>query len=183
MDVLDVQLVVQWRATCTLSTMWQWFSHGGCDKSLEVTTVFLVEKDHFDETQQKKAEMKKRKHSTHPTTDLPNKHPRREISFSSTQEAAHPHQVDNDDLSGESGADEPGGLQQYKEMRARYTEQLDKPMKKSKKKALNPAVDDFINAGVRGLGCWQPPLNVYFENNKAGQYLPFVDDIDNRTIG
>ena len=151
MDVPDVQLVVQWRATCTLSTMWQWFGHGGRDRSLEATAVFLVEKDHFDETRQKKAEMKKRKCSTHATTYLPNKH--RKISSSSTQEAAHPHQVDNDDLSGESGADEPGGLQQYKEMRARYTEQLDKPMKKSKKKALDPAVDDFINAGVRGLGC------------------------------
>ncbi|KAF8229246.1 hypothetical protein L208DRAFT_1287400, partial [Tricholoma matsutake] len=50
MDVLDVQLVVQWQATCMLSTMWQQFSHGGHDQSLKATTIFLVEKDHFDET-------------------------------------------------------------------------------------------------------------------------------------
>lgn len=80
MDVLDVQLVVQWQATCMLSTMWQQFSHGGHDRSLKATTIFLVEKDHFDETWQKKVEIKKQKCSTHAATALPNKHPHREIS-------------------------------------------------------------------------------------------------------
>lgn len=115
-------------------------------------------------------------------TTSPNKQPRREVSSSSTQEAAHPHgphESDNDDLSCEFGTDKPGGERQYEEMRARYMEQLDKPMKKSKEKVLDPAVDDFINAGARGMGCRRPPLNVYFENKKAGQYLPFVDH-DNR---
>ena len=59
MDVPDIQLVVQWRATCTLSTLWQQFGRGGRDRSLEVTAVFLVEKEQFDEAQQRKAEMKK----------------------------------------------------------------------------------------------------------------------------
>jgi hypothetical protein len=50
MDVPDVQLVVQWQATCMLSMMWQQFGCGGHDQFVKVTTVFLVEKDHFDET-------------------------------------------------------------------------------------------------------------------------------------
>jgi hypothetical protein len=47
---------------------------------------------------------------------------------------------------GKSSTHEPGGEQHYEEMRTRYMERLDKPTKKSKKEALNPAMADFINA-------------------------------------
>ena len=58
MDVPDVELVVQWKATCTLSTLWQRFIHGGWNPALEATAVFLVEKEHFNDICKKKEETK-----------------------------------------------------------------------------------------------------------------------------
>jgi ERCC4-related helicase len=61
MDVPNVELVVQWKATCTLSMLWQRFGCAGRNPALEATAVFLVEKEHFDEICKKKEETKKRK--------------------------------------------------------------------------------------------------------------------------
>lgn len=61
MDVPGVQLVVQWKVTCSLAALWQRFGRGGCDQAHKATAVFLVEKEHFDEECKKKEAQKKTK--------------------------------------------------------------------------------------------------------------------------
>ncbi|KAF8235275.1 hypothetical protein L208DRAFT_1257831, partial [Tricholoma matsutake] len=47
MDVPDVELVVQWKTTCTLSMLWQIFGSAGQNLALEATAVFLIKKGTF----------------------------------------------------------------------------------------------------------------------------------------
>ncbi|KAG1846518.1 hypothetical protein C8R48DRAFT_565906, partial [Suillus tomentosus] len=48
MDVPDILLVIQWRATCKLSTLWQQWEHAARDRQLQGTAILFAEKEHFD---------------------------------------------------------------------------------------------------------------------------------------
>jgi superfamily II DNA helicase RecQ len=56
MDLPDVELVVQWKATCDLCTLWQRFGRAGrgCDQL--ATAILLVEKKDTNEERLQKAE-------------------------------------------------------------------------------------------------------------------------------
>ena len=54
MDLPDIYIVVQWRATCTVSTLWQRFGRAGRDRALDTTAILLAEKEFFDEEKEKK---------------------------------------------------------------------------------------------------------------------------------
>ncbi|KAI5982246.1 P-loop containing nucleoside triphosphate hydrolase protein [Pisolithus albus] len=49
MDVSDIELVVQWRATCKLPTLWQRFGRAAWDKRLTGTSILFAEKEFFDD--------------------------------------------------------------------------------------------------------------------------------------
>ena len=59
MNIPNVEVVVQWKATCTMLTLWQMFGCAGCNPALKATTVFLVEKDHFNKICKEREEKKK----------------------------------------------------------------------------------------------------------------------------
>lgn len=63
MDVKDIQLVVQWRLMCDPTTLWQRLGQAGQDHQtdVEMTGVFLVEKEHFDDEKAKRAERKEKR--------------------------------------------------------------------------------------------------------------------------
>ncbi|KAI6120804.1 hypothetical protein EV401DRAFT_1838287, partial [Pisolithus croceorrhizus] len=48
MDVPDISLVIQWRATCKLAALWQRFGRAVHDKRLTGTALLFAEKEHFD---------------------------------------------------------------------------------------------------------------------------------------
>lgn len=48
MDLSDIHVVVQWRATCTISTLWQRFGRAGRDREIDATAILLAEKEYFD---------------------------------------------------------------------------------------------------------------------------------------
>jgi hypothetical protein len=50
-------------------------------------------------------------------------------------------------------------------------------LKDSKKRVLDPAMDDFINADNRGLGCQRVTFAAVFENDRAGDNLRLGDII------
>ncbi|KZT63655.1 hypothetical protein DAEQUDRAFT_639035, partial [Daedalea quercina L-15889] len=72
-DVKAIRLVVQWRMTCDLNTLWQRFGRAVRDLSQDGVAIFLVESKYFDETKRKAAERveanaeKKRKATSEPT--------------------------------------------------------------------------------------------------------------------
>jgi len=49
MDVPDVTLIIQWRASCNLSALWQWFGHAVRDHALQGTALLFAEKEYFDD--------------------------------------------------------------------------------------------------------------------------------------
>ncbi|KAI6004190.1 P-loop containing nucleoside triphosphate hydrolase protein [Pisolithus albus] len=49
MDVPDILLVIQWRATCKLAALWQRFGRAARDKQLTGTAILFAEKEHFDD--------------------------------------------------------------------------------------------------------------------------------------
>lgn len=72
MDLPDVQVVVQWRASCNLMTLWQRLGRGARDRTYTATAIFLVEKDHFDGEREKKRVRKPKKQNT-PLQPITNK--------------------------------------------------------------------------------------------------------------
>ncbi|EDR02022.1 uncharacterized protein LACBIDRAFT_310214 [Laccaria bicolor S238N-H82] len=60
-DLPDISIVVQWRATCDMCTLWQCFSHAACDFSLNAIALFLVEPKHFDDTKAEKVARKEKR--------------------------------------------------------------------------------------------------------------------------
>ncbi|KAF7353121.1 p-loop containing nucleoside triphosphate hydrolase protein [Mycena sanguinolenta] len=67
-DMPNITLVIQWRATCDMCTLWQRFGRGARDPNCEAIALWLVEPMYFDKTKEEKAankakreEKKKRK--------------------------------------------------------------------------------------------------------------------------
>ncbi|KAI6125678.1 hypothetical protein EDD16DRAFT_1474111, partial [Pisolithus croceorrhizus] len=54
MDVPDITIVVQWRATCGLSTLWQRWGHVGRAHRESGMAVLFAEKDLFDDMKEEK---------------------------------------------------------------------------------------------------------------------------------
>ncbi|KIK32303.1 hypothetical protein CY34DRAFT_27239 [Suillus luteus UH-Slu-Lm8-n1] len=64
MDVPDIQLVIQWRATCKLTTLWQRFGRAAHNKNLLGTASLFAEKEHFDDKRHAKAIRKAHRENT-----------------------------------------------------------------------------------------------------------------------
>ncbi|KAI5996089.1 hypothetical protein EDC04DRAFT_2585501 [Pisolithus marmoratus] len=54
MDVPDITIVVQWRVTCGLSTLWQCWGCAGRAHSESSTAILFAEKDLFDNVKEEK---------------------------------------------------------------------------------------------------------------------------------
>ena len=54
----NITLVIQWRASCDLCTLWQRFGRAARDFALTAIALFLVEPMYFDETKEEKATRK-----------------------------------------------------------------------------------------------------------------------------
>ncbi|KAF8421869.1 P-loop containing nucleoside triphosphate hydrolase protein, partial [Boletus edulis BED1] len=56
MDIPDIALVIQWRATCNLSALWQRFGRAARSRELTGTALLFAEHEYFDEERAAKAE-------------------------------------------------------------------------------------------------------------------------------
>ena len=56
MDLPDVELIIQWKATCDLCTLWQRFGRAVRDLRLQGKALFLVESKYFDAAKKAKAD-------------------------------------------------------------------------------------------------------------------------------
>ncbi|KAG2360606.1 hypothetical protein BDR07DRAFT_1246796, partial [Suillus spraguei] len=54
MDVLDILLVIQWKATCKLATLWQRWGCAVRDHGLQGTAILFAEKEYFNDVQEEK---------------------------------------------------------------------------------------------------------------------------------
>lgn len=60
-DVRNIRVVVQWRLTCDLNTLWQRFGRAARDPSLDAIAILFVEAKYFDDEKEKKTRAQKRK--------------------------------------------------------------------------------------------------------------------------
>lgn len=184
MDLTDVQVVVQWWASCNLMTLWQRLGWGARDCTYTATAIFLVEKDHFDGECEKKRVRKLKKQNT-PLQPITNKRVRTTSNIS--QRAV----VDNvEGFSGSSDESETEELTsvaltvpvreepenensrsrkkeiKISQLRHRYSTTVSAPRKK-KSDPLEPAMDDLVNAQSRKLGCRRIPFQAYLEMSEV----------------
>ncbi|KAF9003896.1 hypothetical protein BDQ17DRAFT_1477865 [Cyathus striatus] len=54
MDLPDIMLVVQWKATCGLCALWQWFGHAARGPGQDGTALLIVEKKDTSEGREEK---------------------------------------------------------------------------------------------------------------------------------
>jgi superfamily II DNA or RNA helicase len=178
MDLPDIELVVQWRASCNLMTLWQRLGRGARDRTYTATGVFLVEKEHFAEEREKKLKrqrVRKAKKQNTPLQSITNKRVRTESS-TSQRVVANLEAIDSS--SEESEKDELAVTQEPSiasasttilELRHRYSTTVTAPRKK-KSDPLEPAMDDMINARFRKLRCRKLPVQAYLEMNDICTY-------------
>ena len=145
MDVPDIMIVVQWGATCTISTLWQRFGRCVRDPNLQGMAVLFTEKDHLDLERQKKAERAEKRKAA--TVLKKSKWPKLEGDVG---------------IKTESG-DELQELDDEEKGKVPKKQTMNKVMKKN----LDPGVDMFINAGFREYDCRRRPIMNAFKNNEA----------------
>jgi hypothetical protein len=158
MDLPDIRIVVQWGATCSISTLWQRFGRCVRDPSLQGTAILFTEKENFDSERLKKAERAEKRRAK---TVL--------------KKAAKQQRTDHSEVKVEEGADvnnEPSGddekIGEARGKEAEKEERLKKLSGKSKK-ILDLVVDDVINAEHRGYQCRRIPIMTAFKNTEAGE--------------
>ncbi|KAI5999082.1 P-loop containing nucleoside triphosphate hydrolase protein, partial [Pisolithus albus] len=64
MDVPDILMVIQWRASCNLSALWQHFGRAARDRQLAGTALLFAEKEYFNDKKAAKAARKARREET-----------------------------------------------------------------------------------------------------------------------
>ncbi|KAK2464056.1 hypothetical protein APHAL10511_003926 [Amanita phalloides] len=148
MDLPDIRIIVQWGATCSISTLWQRFGQCVRDPNLQGTAILFTEKENLDSERSKKADRaEKRRAKTAPKKAA--KQQRTERSAAKVEEQENV----NDELSGDE--------QKIVE------ERVKKPSGKLRK-ILDSVVDDVINAKGRGYPCRRIPIMTVFKNIEAG---------------
>ncbi|KIL57950.1 hypothetical protein M378DRAFT_188349 [Amanita muscaria Koide BX008] len=157
MDLPDIRIVVQWGATCSISTLWQRFGRCVRDPSLQGTAILFTEKENLDSERSKKAgRAEKRRAKTVLKEAAKQQRTGRSVKVEDGENI-------NDELSGdEEKIGEVRGKEVEKEHR------MKKPSGKSKK-SLDSVVDDVINAKDRGYSCRRIPILTAFKNNEAGE--------------
>jgi superfamily II DNA/RNA helicase len=181
MDVPNIELVIQWRATCHLATLWQHFGRAVRNKELMGTALLLAEKEHFEEEQEARAIRKTqcdnaRKQKATDSLAAQNNKCHAVIPSESPANSNHPStsapQADNEDsVIGSVNS----GLQELKDAMVNTYQELNKAgvnsqAAKRKKKELDLGIDYLINANQwMGLMCRRKVFNVCFDNEAAGE--------------
>ncbi|KIK21473.1 hypothetical protein PISMIDRAFT_82930, partial [Pisolithus microcarpus 441] len=140
MDVPDILMVIQWRATCNLATLWQRFGRAARDRRLTGTVILFAEKEYFNDEKVAKAARKAKRGETCKCT---------------AKEA---------NLLGEGHPLKRAALASGEEISSQILH-----AGKRRKRNLDLGLDLLINAKEQsGGGCRRTVFNVCFDNAAAG---------------
>ncbi|THH02082.1 hypothetical protein EW026_g714 [Hermanssonia centrifuga] len=187
MDITDISLVIQYRLTCDTCALWQRIGRAARNPDLEGVAIVYVENKHFDATKKKKnarasriSEKRKRKRKdSYKIT--PAKRSRVALSSASSNAEILPTTMAIPDFTDEpedgnsdesnNDSDSADDMDLNEELRALYSHDISKAASGKKKvvKILEPAMDDFVNAGGpdRKVKCRRKPLQIFFGSDKA----------------
>ena len=183
MDIPNIKIVIQWRATPSLSALWQWFGRCARDPTLEGTAIIFTEKEYFNVLP---IETKKRKHNIssikiEPGTSSSAKQaklghsmnlsaPNREHEASDDEgDTEGDDEEREDDGDDEDEKDDKDGDEDDGKAKGKRTKRAKHLRKKSKKEKIEPAVFTLLNAHTWGANCCCQPFSDLFENTKASE--------------
>ena len=189
MDLPDIKIVVQWKATCTLSTLWQRFGRGARGEGYRATGILLVGKQDIcgnalkDEktisSGTKKQKRKARSDDVLPEAKRPaltdksinTAHHLRTVTSSSMATMDVDVECPSATRSQPTGDTMTSGIDAIiEECRARYArpEPVNDNMRGRKKRKVltGSPIDDYINAH-HSFPCRRIVLRIYFGNDKA----------------
>lgn len=195
MDISDIRLVIQWRASCTLSTIWQRWGRAVRNRGMQGTAILFAEKEYFDDAREMKRshqEAQKRKAKSTRTIQTPAMKHRLCGSSSSVMavpvvdEEVMGHTNSNDEA--ESGGEENNlllprinleagdetwsvGEKELREMMKPNVEEGGRRVRQGHRRELDPAMDCLINAHHRpGFQCRRKVFNIYFDNASSSEF-------------
>ncbi|THG96024.1 hypothetical protein EW026_g5739 [Hermanssonia centrifuga] len=205
MDISDIELIIQYKVTCSLCALWQRFGRGARDREKEATAIFFVEAKYLDEERAKKEARKVAKKAKQAGQSKGRKRGRKQedvgdgpsmkrIARELVPSQSHPIMASSstpatiqtrtdlasgpsqmkiaEDVKNESESEQESDASEEDEEdglhRALYAQPTSQPaVNKTKRVELEPAMDDFINAGERKLKCRRRPVRWYFDNDKS----------------
>lgn len=187
MDLPDIRIVVQWRPTCGLSTLFQRFGRAARGRGQSGVGILLVDKKDLDDDHRRLAGSKRR----NPDTPLENPPSKKRLVLTSdgcdhttVVPIAQMNLEDAlakvaGDLSGVGATNPvyPVSMDPV-ECEKRYQRQVnshggDERMAKAKGRmnAVGTPMDDFINSHARGLSCQRMIACTFFGNDSRGKSL------------
>ena len=178
MDLSDIKLVVQYKADCDMSTLWQRFGRAARGPGQSAMAVLFVEKKDLDEERALKAQRETRRQEKvkegigikRKGTYQANMQPkRRALADGASTVNREDNREDNEPVQGE--------VEVLKEERRQHYARRDRPAPifrgKGKGRSgveIRSAMDDFINAH-RHFKCWRVVPMLFFQNDKACEWL------------
>jgi superfamily II DNA/RNA helicase len=159
MDIPDITLVIQWRATCKISMLWQRWGRAARDQQLQGTTVLFAKKEYFDDVRQERHErqdVRKRKADDKSSAQAAGTTQHRNKCCHVAEQVAAPTEQDkNEGIDGNehgSGCSSGGnnadnGDSELHDMLKPTMEEKTRVQKKNRE--LDPAMDCLINAHLR----------------------------------
>ena len=200
MDLPDIKLVIQWKATCDFCTLWQRFGRAGRGRGQEAVALLLVEPKDTDEVRKKKAERtEKAKRKKQDLADIGTKRKEPADGHRDNHSSKRPALLDRgqnsrteDDINAAPDRDESdagdeemgmamipgicstGQVADNEVRRLRYSKitRSIAPSSKQERRGVEvgSAMDDYINAKDRGISCRRVVPMLYFGNDKTRKF-------------
>ncbi|KAN0088366.1 hypothetical protein V8E55_005423 [Tylopilus felleus] len=160
-DLQDITLVIQWRMTCNLCTLWEWtslptdfispqrFGCGACDPHIQAMVVAFVESKYFDKTRQKKAVNKEKSRVAKGNGSDGSMDQTKNVAAASSKMREDHHALE---------------LQWLAEYNKKVTTYSGQKVQRTGNE-LGSAEDNFANAGIQHFRCYRSPLMLYFGND------------------
>lgn len=164
-----MKIIVQYKATCDLCTLWQRFGRAARGADEEAIAILLVEKKDTEEERSAKATKRKA------AEEMNSQCAKRPALADRTLSTMASENISRGlSLQTESNLDDHKKM--IEERRAHYgnqtpaqTQKVKKTRKETQTVEVGSAMDDFINAHLH-LHCRRLVLTIYFQNDKAGEY-------------
>lgn len=174
-DVQGVKVIVQYKATCDLCTLWQRFGRAARGADEEAIAILLVEKKDTEEDRSAKATKFTKRKAAEEINSQPAKRPAladRTLSTMASENVSG--ELSSQMAISESNLDDHEKM--IEERRLHYGQPVFAQLQKAKKTRketrtveVGSAMDDFINAHLH-LHCRRLVLTIFFQNDKAGEY-------------
>ncbi|KAJ3555330.1 hypothetical protein NM688_g2638 [Phlebia brevispora] len=171
-DMRDIEIVVQWRTTCTLDALWQRFGRAARDPSLEAIVVLFVEARYFDDAKAIAAErtVEKKRKEARKAVERETSKRKHALESQADRRAKRAKTIEKvGDASDSNDGPDQGSPTVYEILRAVYRQSVQNCANKGKKASvedLTPEMDNLVNACWREFKCYRAPIMAFYENDR-----------------